>query len=186
MPQNIVEVKENPEEQVAIGNIRFFSSEMQFDSIRDVFYSIVNNPSWKDDMIACYPYVYNGFGFNGIKGIFSDDNLLVGVVLSAMDNGHRAVILPDNMVALEKVVASEYGDHVDAHQCPSENDVRDKGEYAYKLWKCGNKHALMTLSARKDSENICVNLYIYRRDKIDLQQSEMSMDSEMNALKAIL
>ena len=55
--QKATETKENPAEQIAIENIKFFSHEIQFDSIRNVFYSKVDNPKWNDDMIAFYPYL---------------------------------------------------------------------------------------------------------------------------------
>ena len=184
--QKATEIKENPAEQVAIENIKFFSHEIQFDSISNVFYSKVENPKWNDDMIAFYPYIYNGFGFHRIKGIYSEDDLLIGVVLSGMDNGHREVLLPDNMKALEKAITEEYGNYVEAHQTPSEKDVREKGEYTFKLWKQGNKYALMTLSAKEDSENIYVNLYIYRKDKINSQQSDKNIDEDITRLKSLM
>lgn len=184
--QKATETKENPAEQIAIENIKFFSHEIQFDSIRNVFYSKVDNPKWNDDMIAFYPYMYNGFGFNSVKGIFSESDSLIGVVLSGMDNGHREIMLPDNMEALEKAITSEYGNYVEAHQTPSERDIREKGEYTYKLWKQGNKYALMTLSAKEDSENIYVNLYIYRKDKINSQQSDKNIDEDIKRLKSLM
>ena len=184
--QKATETKENPAEQIAIENIKFFSHEIQFDSIRNVFYSKVDNPKWNDDMIAFYPYMYNGFGFNSVKGIFSESDSLIGVVLSGMDNGHREIILLDNMEALEKAITSEYGNYVEAHQTPSERDIREKGEYTYKLWKQGNKYALMTLSAKEDSENIYVNLYIYRKDKINSQQSDKNIDEDIKRLKSLM
>ena len=184
--QKATETKENPAEQIAIENIKFFSHEVQFDSIRNVFYSKVDNPKWNDDMIAFYPYMYNGFGFNSVKGIFSESDSLIGVVLSGMDNGHREIMLPDNMEALEKAITSEYGNYVEAHQTPSERDIREKGEYTYKLWKQGNKYALMTLSAKEDSENIYVNLYIYRKDKINSQQSDKNIDEDIKRLKSLM
>ena len=130
--------------------------------------------------------MYNGFGFNSVKGIFSESDSLIGVVLSGMDNGHREIMLPDNMEALEKAITSEYGNYVEAHQTPSERDIREKGEYTYKLWKQGNKYALMTLSAKEDSENIYVNLYIYRKDKINSQQSDKNIDEDIKRLKSLM
>ncbi len=178
--------KELPEEQTAIQGIQFFSNEIDFDSIVEKFYEATDNPQWEKDMIAQYPYIYKGFGFDRLKGIFSRKGQLVGVHLSAMNSESRRSYLPENMNALEKAMNTEYGKYIDAHQTPSENDIKKKGEYTYKLWAKGNKYALMSFSSEENSDNLFINLYIYRKDQIANQQTNRSIDDDLDSLKLFL
>ena len=39
---------------------------------------------------------------------------------------------------------------------------------------------------KEDSENIYVNLYIYRKDKINSQQSDKNIDEDIKRLKSLM
>ncbi len=173
---------ESPEEKYAIDSITFFIQEKSFDSIKAVFEDKTSNPEWKGDNITkTYPFVYKGWGFDKTTGLFSKEGLLIGVMLSnAMIQGREW----NSIEQLDSLTAKEFGKPTDAHQSPSENMIKEKGEYAYKLFQKGNKCALVTFSWSNDL--IHENLYIYRADKIPQSESDRHIDNdivELNKLK---
>lgn len=172
---------ENPAEKYAIDSIAFFTQEQSFDSIKTIFEDKVSNPEWKgDNMAYTYPYIYNGWGFDKVTGIFSKDGLLIGVMLSNIEIQNREW---ESIQQLDSLTTREYGKPTDAHQSPSENDVKAKGEYAYRFFQNGNKCALVTFSWSNDL--IHENLYIYRADQIPQSETGRRIDNDMVELNKL-
>lgn len=173
---------ESPEEKYAIDSIAFFIKEMSFDSIRVKFEDKVSNPECKgDNMVRTYPYIYKGWGFDNITGLFDKDGLLIGVKLSNVEIQGREW---GDLERLDRITVEEFGEPMDAHQPPTENMIKEKGEYAYKLFQKSNKCALVTFSWSNGL--LHENLYIYRSDKIAQSETHRRIDNdvvELNKLK---
>lgn len=172
----------NEKEGLAIGNIAFFTEEQKFDSVKAIFQESTNNPKWEDDMVLNYPYVYNDWGFDNIRGLFSNDGLLVGVVLSSLMTDGRSINF-DNLAKLDSLSAVEFGNHIDSHQSPSEKIIKEKGEYAYKLFQKRNKCSLITYSSSDDI--LYENLYVYNADQIDIDESIRRIDNDLTELQKL-
>lgn len=169
-------------EELAIGNIEFFTEEQKFDSVKAIFQETTDNPKWEDDMVLNYPYVYNDWGFDNIRGLFSNDGLLVGVVLSSLMTDGRSINF-DNLAKLDSLSAVEFGNHIDSHQSPSEKIIKEKGEYAYKLFQKRNKCSLITYSSSDDI--LYENLYVYNADQIDIDESIRRIDNDLTELQKL-
>lgn len=176
--------KENPADRYAIDSIAFSTKEKSFDSIKTAFEDKFSNPHWKEDMTGNYPHIYNGWGFDNTKGIFSKGGLLVGVVLSNLCLDKRMAKSDYRSVEiLDSIATKEFGKAVDAHQSPSENEVKAKGEYAYKLFQKGNRCALITYSWSNDV--LHENYYIYRADKIPQSENGRRIDNDLSELNKL-
>lgn len=172
---------ENPTEKYAIDSIAFFTQEQSFDSVIRIFEDRVRNPEWKGDNLAyTYPFIYKGWEFDKTTGIFSKDGLLIGIVLSNFEIQNREW---KSIPQLDSLTAMEFGKPTDAHQAPSENDVKTKGEYAYKLFRNENKCALVTFSWSNDL--LHENLYIYRADQIPQSETGRRIDNDMVELNKL-
>lgn len=172
---------ENPAEKYAIDSIEFFTQEQSFDSIKRIFEDKVSNPEWKgDNMAYTYPFIYKGWGFDKTTGLFSKDGLLIGVMLSNIENRNKVW---ESIQQLDSLTAMEFGKPTDAHQSPSTNDVKAKGEYAYKFFQNGNKCALFTFSWSNDL--LHENLYIYRADQIPQSETGRRIDNDMVELNKL-
>ena len=169
---------ENQIEKYAIDSIAFLIPEQSFDSVKNVFEAKVSNPERNDENLeSTYPFVYKGWEFDKVTGIFSKDGLLVGVKLSNMQIQSREW---NSAEQLDSLVAAEFGKPTDARQAPSENDVKAQGEYAYKFFQNGNRCALVTFSFSND--HLHENLYVYRADQITQSGKGRHIDNDLEQL----
>lgn len=161
-----VMVADNPEEIYALDSVPFFVSEMEFDAISGSILAKFENPNWKDNMLSENPYIMQGYGFNNVRGIFSQpDGKLIGLVFRYTDTSENDTEFVDNWEALKSYLAKEYGTPTDKHTGLTMNDVEQKGEIATEQWNMGKKSILTTISY--NGEHFGVNLFIYRNDKIN-------------------
>lgn len=168
----------------AIDSIAFFTNEQSFDSVRTAFENKFSNPNWKSDLLGNYPFVYKDWGMDNITGLFLEDGSLVGVLLSSIETEERmSKNSCSNLALLDSVATHEFGKAIDAHQMPSENIVKEKGNYPYKIYQKGNRCALYAFSW--SNENLHANLYVYRADKIKLDKSKRRIDSDLTELNKL-
>ena len=125
-------------------------------------------------MVRTYPYIYKGWGFDNITGLFDKDGLLIGVKLSNVEIQGREW---GDLERLDRVTVEEFGEPMDSHKSPTENMIKEKGEYAYKLFQKRNKCALVTFSWSNGL--LHENLYIYRSDKIAQSETHRRIDNDM-------
>ena len=171
---NKVETASEP--QNIISNIKFGSNELQFDSITNVFYSQTRNPKW-DANPKTFPFLYKGYGFDNVRGIFSKENTLIGLVLRSYYQ-NKNVYPSDNLAILDK----EYGKPIKAHQDPTTNDVKAKGEYPNKLWYKDGVSILLTYSVAENGYDLIMHTYIFNHSYFGLNNSN-SIDEVLATIK---
>lgn len=164
------------EPQNIISDIKFNSNELQFDSIANVFYSQTRNSKWSVNSHT-FPFFYKGYGFDNIKGIFSKENTLIGIVLRSYFQ-NKDVYPSDNLAILEK----EYGKPTKAHQDPTPNDVKAKGEYPNKLWYKNGISVLLTYSIDNNGYDVIMHTYIFNYSYFGLNKSN-SIDEVLETIK---
>ena len=166
------------EPQNIISNIKFGSSELQFDSIANVFYSQTRNPKWNANTHTyTFPFLYKGYGFDNVRGVFSKENTLIGIVLRSHFQ-NKNIYPSDNLAMLEK----EYGKPIKAHQDPTPNDVKDNGEYPNKLWYKNGTSVLMTYSIDNNDYDVIMHTYIFNHSYFGLNKSN-SIDDVLATIK---
>ena len=159
-------VAENPIEIFAIDSVPFFISEMEYSAMEDSILAKYENLKWRNEMLGESPYSINGFGFNNIKGLFSQpEGQLIGLVFRYTDMSEYDTKFNDNWGVLKTFLTNEYGSPADTHTGLTENDIRKKEEVPTEMWSLGKKSILTTIS--HDGAHFGVNLYIYRNDKVN-------------------
>lgn len=169
-------IPKTSEPQNIISNIKFNSSELQFDSIANAFYSQTRNPKWNANANT-FPFFYKGYGFDNVRGIFSKENTLIGLVLRSYFQ-NKNVYPSDNLTILEK----EYGKPIKVHQDPTPNDVKAKGEYPNKLWYKNGVSVLLTYSIDTNGYDIIMHTYIFNHLYFGLNKSN-SIDEVLATIK---
>jgi hypothetical protein len=129
------------EQDKAIGDIRFYISEKQFNKDKEAFikkcklpkYEFYKNATIIDNKIG-------GYGFNSVDGWFYKDSLYsIELTGCLIDYDEYDIIMPDQYNALMELLKSKYGQPKTDNGFPSWTSI-DKGYFRRcAVWEIGDK-----------------------------------------------
>lgn len=171
------------EQDKAIGDIRFYISEKQFNKDKEVFIKKCKLPKYEFYKNATIiDYKIGGYGFNSVDGWFYKDSLYsIELTGCLIDYDEYDIVMPDQYNALMELLKSKYGQPKTDNGFPSWTSI-DKGYFRRcAVWKIGDKVIEARISC--SGTNYTLNLAVLKPAIEDLVKMEADKKAEEETKK---